>query len=1227
MTLRKETGDNGLRPPAKNPAEKPTGQSSAEIPVEIAAKYDGLTEVHRGGMGVVYRGRHRHLDRWDAIKLILPYQLHDDSRRQRFLREARIASSFNHRHIVHTHDFAIAENGTPYLVMELIKGRMLASLLQEEGPPPLPRALVIAQQITLALGYIHQQGYVHRDVSTKNLMLERENPPWVKLVDLGIAKRLEDESGLTRSDTFLFNARYASPEHFKSSRDLDPRSDLYSCGVVLYELFTGQRPFLGESLEEMVACHLFEAPLEFTETDPEGRLPAPLRQILRRTLEKDPGARFQRAEDLTQELEKILTARPRSALSSDTGATTASRKALLDFALRAEKQEAVQNHSQRDHGSPDLGTPIGPHGFRTQSPDFLDLGDSEAPSSAATSIPSATRLQPGFALRRLRMGLSLGVVAVMLLFSQSATSWRGEPRLPAPQLFPASGLKAEPQPSNSPDLSWYEVFEMAEYDGILDPEFPYVVQIATASDPQFTHPVLELGVRAESLEPADVQRPRVVKPVPPPHPVKGPVQDVLGDGSYLWRVGRQNHYGELWGFSSVGRFEFDATPAPPPEILTGEDRPTMDRSPTFTWGAPLDAAEVQIQVALDQEFENILWNETLPASPQMSWRVPASDPLPEGDIYWRLGSVDMAKNPVQYTPPKHFSVDITPPELPVPRTLEGPLGDPRPLFQWTLIDDAASYEIVLARGEDLQNIFFRKEVSTPSFRPQNALPEERVAWWVRSRDEAGNQQKDFSHGGILELDYTNPPTPPALCTTKALTNEAQPWLEWTATEDTASYHLELSLDDLFTTLYLDVPDLPSGPGAAWKPASRLPDGGIFWRVLSQDPAGNRSPYSKVCRLLIDTIPPKTPTLQAVRPRRAKNPRPTLNWSDEAEAVSYSLEVASDPSFKQLLPIQQDHHTNRFLPTRDFPEGELFWRVASRDEAENESIWSTVNQFEIDITPPDKPKPREMSPNPTRERRPQLIWGKVLDAQTYRVQVAREASFNQIILDETATDNTLKPPRLFPEGDIFWRVQSFDAVGNPSEYSAVSWFEIDSTPPAAARLDPISEPIREPRLTLRWQPVSDVDTYLVQIDRDASFGAPREEITDHPWLELHSLSEGTWFWRVESRDSAGNRSPFSASGQFQVDRTAPPPPRLIPVDRGQGLFPYLHWDPVSDVASYMLQLSFDPDFNDLLDEIEVESTWFQIDRAFPPGRVYWRVASCDSAGNGGRFGVPGSFDLF
>ena len=164
----------------------------------------------------------------------------------------------------------------------------------------MPLCLEIAIQGLAALGYLHRKGYVHRDVSPDNLILtsDHEDNPLVKLIDLGIAKRLEGEMGrqLTATGMFMGKARYCSPEQCNGS-DVTPSSDLYSFGVLLYELLTGKFPIEGRTISELLAGHLYHPPLSFAVTDPEHLLPDDLQRTLMRCLEKRPEARFATAEE------------------------------------------------------------------------------------------------------------------------------------------------------------------------------------------------------------------------------------------------------------------------------------------------------------------------------------------------------------------------------------------------------------------------------------------------------------------------------------------------------------------------------------------------------------------------------------------------------------------------------------------------------------------------------------------------------------------------------------------------------------------------------------------------------------------------------------------------------------------------------------------------------------------------------------------------------------------
>ena len=266
--------------------------------IRTLSRYELLEEIGRGNMGVVYRARDPVMDRTVAIKVIrLGFSLDEEKRRvflQRFHREARIAGKLGHPHIIAVHDFGAGDE--PYIVMEYFPGISL-SALAERGPLPLEEVELIARQLAVALAYAHEQGVVHRDIKPANVLYQ---PGCVKLLDFGIAKL--ETSELTATGEFMGTPSYMSPEIF-SGGVADGRSDLFSLGVVIYQLLTGRKPFEGGSVSRTIFRVLHEEPA--VPSSLRAGIPPGWDRVSRKLLAKTPEARYPTAGELLLDLDRL----------------------------------------------------------------------------------------------------------------------------------------------------------------------------------------------------------------------------------------------------------------------------------------------------------------------------------------------------------------------------------------------------------------------------------------------------------------------------------------------------------------------------------------------------------------------------------------------------------------------------------------------------------------------------------------------------------------------------------------------------------------------------------------------------------------------------------------------------------------------------------------------------------------------------------------------------------
>jgi len=268
------------------------------------AHYRIIEEIGRGGMGEVYKAEDTKLRRTVALKFLPPELTRDAEAKQRFLHEARTAAALNHPHIVTIHEINEHE-GQVFIAMEYVEGQTLKDLISSCRPPstanrlPIPQVLDIATQISSGLAAAHEKGIVHRDIKPQNILVDKNNH--VKILDFGLAK-LKGVSSLTKESSTLGTVHYMSPEQ-TMGKDVDHRTDIWSLGVMLYEMITGQPPFKGDYEQAVIYSILNEEPGSLTSIRKDA--PPEFDRILEKALAREPEDRYQHMDDLLVDLKHL----------------------------------------------------------------------------------------------------------------------------------------------------------------------------------------------------------------------------------------------------------------------------------------------------------------------------------------------------------------------------------------------------------------------------------------------------------------------------------------------------------------------------------------------------------------------------------------------------------------------------------------------------------------------------------------------------------------------------------------------------------------------------------------------------------------------------------------------------------------------------------------------------------------------------------------------------------
>ncbi|HID78038.1 MAG TPA: serine/threonine protein kinase [Planctomycetaceae bacterium] len=427
----------------------------------VLGEYTVLEKIGAGGMGQVFKARHRTMDRVVALKVLAPHAVSSATAVDRFQREVRAAAKLMHPNIVTALD--AGQHGTiHYLVMEYVDGQGLSQLLREQGPLPVGQAVEYILQAARGLQYAHSQGIVHRDVKPGNLLVDESGR--VKILDMGLAllgKETTAEPGerLTGSNQALGTCDYMAPEQAEDTHAVDHRADIYSLGCTLYQLLTGRPLYVRDSLVKVILAHREAAIPSLCEARPD--VPGALDEVFRKMVAKRPEDRFQSMEEVIVELERCV--RPQPAVPGGAPSEASADPALASFLQSMAQAEDAKRWTTR-------GGHEETQGAQKEYDTHPSVGD---------GLPRPTR-------RRwlVRIG-----VAVALLGAGLASLWLiGAPRQPPvrlpPPLPPAHGWLILDWPQDQRQEAIVDIDGKTwDYAQSIDPDSPDRIRIPLPPGP------------------------------------------------------------------------------------------------------------------------------------------------------------------------------------------------------------------------------------------------------------------------------------------------------------------------------------------------------------------------------------------------------------------------------------------------------------------------------------------------------------------------------------------------------------------------------------------------------------------------------------------------------------------------------------------------------------------------------------------------------------------------
>jgi serine/threonine protein kinase len=445
-------------------------------------------QIGTGGMGTVYRAHQTTVGRDVAIKVLRPELARDEQAVFRFEREARVAISLDHPNLVRVFLSGRLPDGRLYIVMELLEGRSLADELDEQGPPSLERALIMTMKLCAGLGAVHAAGIVHRDIKPENVYLVRRgrDTDFVKLVDFGIARVLEAEGigpTTTQNGRVFGTATYISPEA-ATGEETDQRSDIYSLGVLTYQLLTGELPFDGKTAGAVLMQHVHQDPPLLQATGRGAEVPDDVARVVMRSLSKDPDARQQ---TLAEFLDSLAEAAGNAGLLNDA-------RALLFGTIWGDDLAAPGSYLAEILGS--SGPPSSPSPLADTQPIAVERNPddeallSSAPKPFGTTSHNHVAASGPKQRNHKWLWASLGLLALVLVGVVTGTLWMQRAQ-------PAVTEEPKAEPMEAPPVIAEEDAQVADVGTDAPVMEPVVIEEVVAEEPVVEEPPPEPKPKAK----------------------------------------------------------------------------------------------------------------------------------------------------------------------------------------------------------------------------------------------------------------------------------------------------------------------------------------------------------------------------------------------------------------------------------------------------------------------------------------------------------------------------------------------------------------------------------------------------------------------------------------------------------------------------------------------------------------------------------------------------------